>query len=58
MERDTTPMYIYSNFNMGTNPLVQGLGSQITAQFIGFEAVERFLCNFHFINCTIEIRTG
>ena len=42
MERHATHIYIYSNFNIGTNPLVQGLGSWITLQFTGFDAAERF----------------
>ena len=43
MEIHTTHIYIWSNFSMGTNPLVQGLGSEITVQFIGFKAAERFV---------------
>ena len=38
MERHTTHIYNDSNLNMGTNPLVQGLGSQITVILISRNA--------------------
>ena len=47
MERHTTHIYIYLNFNMGASSLVQGLGIPIVVQSTGSKAVKRFAHKSH-----------
>ena len=47
MERYATHIYIYLDFIMGTNLLVQELGSPITVQYTGFKVAASFAQKAH-----------